>query len=79
MRAVSAALARICDGRRAISFGNSSNFLGTGAGPNIFRVKSGRIILPKIGEGVAHDVSDTRYRGSREKNNVASKGRIEIS
>jgi hypothetical protein len=52
MRAVSAALARICDGRRAISFGNSSNFLGTGAGPNIFRMKSGRIILPKMGEMV---------------------------
>ena len=52
MRAVSAALARICDGRRAISFGNSSNLLGTGAGPNIFRMKSGLIILPKMGEMV---------------------------
>jgi hypothetical protein len=31
---------------------NLSNFLGTGAGPNIFRMKRGRIILPKMGEMV---------------------------
>lgn len=46
MSAASAADALICDGRNAISFGNSLNFAGTGRGPKILRSTAGHISRP---------------------------------
>jgi len=50
--AVSAALARICDGRTAISLGKPANFAGTERGPNILCNMAGHINLLMIGEMV---------------------------
>src|SRR3954447_22523864 len=48
----SAAEAQICDGRSAISFGNSLNLAGADLGPKIIAVIAGHIILLITGETV---------------------------
>jgi len=52
MRADSAALARSCEGRRAISFGKPANFLGITDGSKIFFINAGHVSRAKIGESV---------------------------
>ena len=60
IRAVSAALARSCDGRTAISLGNSRNLSGTGAGPKIFRNRSGQSSRLMMGDKVYLKMSPKR-------------------
>src|SRR4051794_24468633 len=48
----SAALARTCEGRSAISFGKPRNFSGMDLGPKILRINKGHINLPKRGASV---------------------------
>ena len=59
MSANSAAEARICEGRSAISFGKPSNFAGADRGPKIFAIISGHISRLIIGETVWPKISPT--------------------
>jgi hypothetical protein len=67
MRADSAADARICEGRRAISFGNPSNFFGTDRGSKILVIKTGHIIRLTIGEMVYRNTSPTKGTAGADK------------
>ena len=59
MSANSAAEARICEGRSAISFGNRSNLAGADLGPKIFAIMSGHISLLIMGDTVWPMISPT--------------------
>ena len=67
MRADSAADARICDGRTAISFGNPANFDGTDWGPKILAIKSGQIVRLTIGAMLCLKISPTRGTAGADK------------
>jgi hypothetical protein len=67
MSADSAAEARICEGRSAISFGNCSNLAGADFGPNIFAIMSGHISLLTMGESVWPRISPTTGTAGADK------------
>jgi hypothetical protein len=71
--AVSAALARICDGRTASSLGNPANFSGTGRGPNILCNMAGHINLLATGEMVKLTMSPSPGMAGADSANTSAR------
>ena len=75
----SAADARICEGRRAISFGNASNFSRHGSGAKDFRhhQRPDRAADQRR-QGMTEDVADERQGRRAHRDDIGSCGRIVV-
>jgi hypothetical protein len=70
---LSSSLARIWDGRTAISSENPLNFFGTGLGAKIFRRRNSHINLLKIGDMVWLRMSPINGMAGGDKSNTSAR------